>query len=91
MGTSRRSAATVFVDRMCVPQPLPQNNPKTTPLILIAAGPLPTLEGLADVVGRRSVSPSTRFPPINHDDIRRFTQNFNSAGPIDGFLNSTRF
>ena len=64
------------------------NNPT---LILIAAGPLPTLDGLADMVGKRSVSPLTRFPPINHDDIRRFKQKFNSAGPIDGFLNSTRF
>ena len=64
---------------------------QTTPLILTAAGPLPTLDGLPDVVGKRNVSPLTRFPPINHDDIRRFKRNFNSAGPIDGFLNSTRF
>ena len=67
---------------------------QTTPLILITAGPLPTLDGLADgladVVGKRNVSPLTRFPPISHDDIRRFKRDFNSAGPIDGFLSSTR-
>lgn len=68
---------------------------QTIPLILIAAGPLPTLDGLAnglaDVVSKRNVSPLTRFPPVNHDDIYRFKRNFNSAGPIDGFLNGTRF
>ena len=63
---------------------------QTTPLILIAAGPLPTLVGL-DVVGKRNVSPLTRFPPVDHDDIRGFKRVFNSAGPIDGFLNSTLF
>ena len=41
------------------------------------------------MVEERNVSPLTRFPPINHDDIRRFKREFNSAGPIDGFLNST--
>jgi hypothetical protein len=41
------------------------------------------------VVGERNVSPLTRFPPIDHDDIRRFKRDFNSAGPIDGYLNST--
>ena len=64
---------------------------QTTLLILIAAGPLPTLDGLTDVVEKRNVSPLTRFPPVDHDEIRRFKRNFDSAGPIDGFLNSTRF
>jgi hypothetical protein len=41
------------------------------------------------VLEERNVNPLTRFPPINQDDIRRFKRDFNSAGPIDGFLNST--
>lgn len=69
----------------------PQHLSRQTPLILIAAGPLPTLDGLADVVGKRNVSPLPRFPPVNHDDIRRFKRNFDSAGPIDGLLDSMWF
>ena len=91
MGTSRRSTGRVSIDQTCVGRSVFPNNP----LILIAAGPLPTLDGLADgltdVVGKRNVSPLTRFPPLNHDDIHRFKRNFSSAGPIDGFLNGTRF
>jgi hypothetical protein len=41
-------------------------------------------------VGKNNVSPPIRFPPINHDDIRHFKLNFNSAGPLGGFLDGAQ-
>lgn len=62
-------------------------------LILISAGPLPTLDGVTDVIISRNVNSQTpRFPPINHDDILHFKRTFNASGPtVDGFLDGTRF
>lgn len=60
--------------------------------ILILAGPLPTLDGITDVAGKRNVSlQGSPLPPINHDDVRHFKRSFNAAGPVSGFLDGTRF
>jgi len=61
-------------------------------LILISAGPLPTLDGVTDAVVKRTVNrPTSRFLPVNHDDVRHYKRTFNAAGPLGGFLDGTRF
>jgi hypothetical protein len=73
---------------MCVSSPGIHAN---SSLIVKLAGPLPTLDGITDVVGKRNVKLQTpRFPPVNHDDMRWFKRFFDEAGPSGGFLDGTQ-
>ena len=55
---------------------------------LYAEGPLPTLDGISDVVKRFTAIPA--FPPqiprIKPDEVRDYRRIFVRAGPVDGFL-----
>ncbi|KAH9478338.1 putative calcium-binding protein [Psilocybe cubensis] len=54
--------------------------------LLKNAGPLPTLEGITDVVRKSATTHTQHFPPLNPDDIRNFRVVFLKAGPVDGLL-----
>ncbi|PPQ79333.1 hypothetical protein CVT25_002563 [Psilocybe cyanescens] len=59
--------------------------------LLQKAGPLPTLEGITDVVRKHSAaSHAQHFPPINPDDVRNFKMVFLKAGPANGFLDGQK-
>lgn len=53
-----------------------------------AEGPLPTLEGISDVVKRSAAIPSflPQIPRIKPDEVQEYRKIFTRAGPVDGYL-----
>ena len=89
MATDRRITGRVFIGYMLVINlsVFPHNS-----LIFILAGPLPTLNGITDVGTKHNASPKNcRFSPVSHDDMSYFKRTFNSAGPLDGYLDGMWF
>jgi hypothetical protein len=59
------------------------------PLIGRAAeGPLPTLDGISDVVKRSAAVPHhpPQIPHIKPDEVQKYRKIFARAGPVDGYL-----
>jgi len=53
-----------------------------------AEGPLPTLDGISDVMKRSAAIPAVppQIPRIKPDEVRDYRRIFTRAGPVDGFL-----
>ncbi|KAF8903342.1 hypothetical protein CPB84DRAFT_1774611 [Gymnopilus junonius] len=56
--------------------------------LLLKDGPLPTLEGITDVMRKHASSSShpQQFPPVSPDDLRHYKRVFINAGPVNGRL-----